>query len=216
MGSAASGGSRTSAVAVPGVGRIMNRIAPFLGVERKAEPVAPPAGAAPAAGTAALEADLSALVDAPSPRPEIAGRHADSRRSARAGCSRRCRARPRTGGPSSRRRWPRRGGGDRGERHRRVGTAGDPRSGPAPRLCAGRRALLGRAARVCVAVTGTNGKTSVAAFCRQIFERWGTRRPAWGTLGVRHGETQLTPPGPDHARRRATRRACWPSCRRAA
>jgi hypothetical protein len=39
-GSPASGGSRTSAVAVPGVGRVMNRIAPFLGVERKADPVA--------------------------------------------------------------------------------------------------------------------------------------------------------------------------------
>lgn len=42
MGSPSSGGSRTSAVAVPGVGRTMNRIAPFLGVERKADPVAPP------------------------------------------------------------------------------------------------------------------------------------------------------------------------------
>jgi cell division protein FtsI (penicillin-binding protein 3) len=42
MGSAASGGSRTSSVAVPGVGRVMNRIAPFLGVERVADPVVPP------------------------------------------------------------------------------------------------------------------------------------------------------------------------------
>lgn len=38
QGSEASGGSRTSAVAVPGVGRVMNRIAPFLGVARVAEP----------------------------------------------------------------------------------------------------------------------------------------------------------------------------------
>jgi cell division protein FtsI (penicillin-binding protein 3) len=41
MGSPASGGSRTSAVAVPGVGRVMNRIAPFLGVARVADPVVP-------------------------------------------------------------------------------------------------------------------------------------------------------------------------------
>ena len=38
MGSPSSGGSRTSAVAVPGVGRVINRIAPFLGVARVAEP----------------------------------------------------------------------------------------------------------------------------------------------------------------------------------
>jgi len=46
MGSPSSGGSRTSAVAVPGVGRTMNRIAPFLGVERKAEPLPTPEEAA--------------------------------------------------------------------------------------------------------------------------------------------------------------------------
>jgi UDP-N-acetylmuramoyl-L-alanyl-D-glutamate--2,6-diaminopimelate ligase len=49
--------------------------------------------------------------------------------------------------------------------------------------------------RVCVAVTGTNGKTSVAAFCRQIFESLGHEAASMGTLGVRHGEVQLTPPG---------------------
>ena len=32
-----------------------------------------------------------------------------------------------------------------------------------------------------------------------------------GTLGVRAGDEQLTPPGPDHARRRRRRRACWPT-----
>jgi cell division protein FtsI (penicillin-binding protein 3) len=53
MGSPASGGSRTSAVAVPGVGRTMNRIAPFLGVERKADPVAP---ALPAVGATPTQA----------------------------------------------------------------------------------------------------------------------------------------------------------------
>ncbi|MDP8915727.1 MAG: UDP-N-acetylmuramoyl-L-alanyl-D-glutamate--2,6-diaminopimelate ligase [Pseudomonadota bacterium] len=49
--------------------------------------------------------------------------------------------------------------------------------------------------RCCVAVTGTNGKTSVAAFTRQIFERLGHEAASMGTLGVRHGKTALTPPG---------------------
>jgi UDP-N-acetylmuramoyl-L-alanyl-D-glutamate--2,6-diaminopimelate ligase len=49
--------------------------------------------------------------------------------------------------------------------------------------------------RVCVAVTGTNGKTSVAAFCRQIFTRLGHSAASMGTLGVRAGDEQLTPPG---------------------
>jgi UDP-N-acetylmuramoyl-L-alanyl-D-glutamate--2,6-diaminopimelate ligase len=47
----------------------------------------------------------------------------------------------------------------------------------------------------CVAVTGTNGKTSVATFCRQIFERLGRRSASMGTLGVRAGTEQITPPG---------------------
>ncbi len=47
----------------------------------------------------------------------------------------------------------------------------------------------------CVAVTGTNGKTSVATFCRQMFERLGRRSASMGTLGVRAGEDQITPPG---------------------
>jgi UDP-N-acetylmuramoyl-L-alanyl-D-glutamate--2,6-diaminopimelate ligase len=47
----------------------------------------------------------------------------------------------------------------------------------------------------CVAVTGTNGKTSVAGFCRQIFARVGRSSASMGTLGVRAGETQIEPPG---------------------
>ena len=51
-----------------------------------------------------------------------------------------------------------------------------------------------------VAVTGTNGKTSVAAFCRQIFNAAGHRAASMGTLGVRATgpggfDEQLTPPG---------------------
>ena len=49
--------------------------------------------------------------------------------------------------------------------------------------------------RVCVAVTGTNGKTSVAAFCRQIFTALGHKAASMGTLGVRAGDEQITPPG---------------------
>ncbi len=53
--------------------------------------------------------------------------------------------------------------------------------------------------RTCVAVTGTNGKTSVAAFCRQIFDRLGHKSASMGTLGValspRAGGEQLTPAG---------------------
>ncbi len=57
------------------------------------------------------------------------------------------------------------------------------------------KALYGRQPAVCVAVTGTNGKTSVAVFCRQIFERLGRRSASMGTLGVRAGDEQITPPG---------------------
>ena len=61
--------------------------------------------------------------------------------------------------------------------------------------------------KVVVAVTGTNGKTSVASFCRQIFERLGHVSASMGTLGVRAGEDQLAPPGlttPDAAEVAAT------------
>ena len=56
-------------------------------------------------------------------------------------------------------------------------------------------ALYGSAPKVVVAVTGTNGKTSVAAFCRQIFATIGHSSASMGTLGVRAGDEQLTPPG---------------------
>ena len=57
------------------------------------------------------------------------------------------------------------------------------------------RAFYGRQPKTCVAVTGTNGKTSVAVFCRQIFERLGHESASMGTLGVQAGADQLTPPG---------------------
>jgi UDP-N-acetylmuramoyl-L-alanyl-D-glutamate--2,6-diaminopimelate ligase len=52
----------------------------------------------------------------------------------------------------------------------------------------------------CVAVTGTNGKTSVAGFARQIYARLGRKAASMGTLGVVVSapgvpDQQLTPPG---------------------
>jgi UDP-N-acetylmuramoyl-L-alanyl-D-glutamate--2,6-diaminopimelate ligase len=50
-----------------------------------------------------------------------------------------------------------------------------------------------------VAVTGTNGKTSVATFCRQIFARLGHGSASLGTLGLQlegpDYREDLTPPG---------------------
>ena len=46
-----------------------------------------------------------------------------------------------------------------------------------------------------VAVTGTNGKTSVANFCMQIFTVLGHKAASMGTLGVRIGDEPITPPG---------------------
>ena len=56
-------------------------------------------------------------------------------------------------------------------------------------------AFWGRQPRTCVAVTGTNGKTSVAGFCRQIFAGAGRSSASMGTLGVRAGDLQLEPAG---------------------
>jgi UDP-N-acetylmuramoyl-L-alanyl-D-glutamate--2,6-diaminopimelate ligase len=72
-----------------------------------------------------------------------------------------------------------------------VVQVGDPRRAYA--LAAA--AFYGAQPQVCVAVTGTNGKTSVAGFCRQIFERAGHRSASMGTLGVRAGDEQITPSG---------------------
>ncbi len=74
--------------------------------------------------------------------------------------------------------------------------SGDPRRAYA--LAAA--AFYGAQPEVCVAVTGTNGKTSVAAFCRQIFNQAGLKAASMGTLGVYATgpdsfERQLTPPG---------------------
>jgi UDP-N-acetylmuramoyl-L-alanyl-D-glutamate--2,6-diaminopimelate ligase len=72
-----------------------------------------------------------------------------------------------------------------------VITALDPRRAYA--LAAS--AFWGAGPTTCVAVTGTNGKTSVAVFCRQIFEALGHKAASMGTLGVTAGGEQLTPAG---------------------
>ena len=46
------------------------------------------------------------------------------------------------------------------------------------------RGFYGAQPATCVAVTGTNGKTSVAAFCRQIWAALGRSSASMGTLGV--------------------------------
>ncbi|MDP1618809.1 UDP-N-acetylmuramoyl-L-alanyl-D-glutamate--2,6-diaminopimelate ligase [Phenylobacterium sp.] len=76
-----------------------------------------------------------------------------------------------------------------------VVTSADPRRAYA--LAAS--AFWGVQPRVVVAVTGTNGKTSVATFCRQIFASAGRKAASMGTLGVLATgpglNEQLTPSG---------------------
>ena len=62
------------------------------------------------------------------------------------------------------------------------------------------KAFYGAQPKICVAVTGTNGKTSVATFCRQIFAQLGHHSASMGTLGVvasmpDGSETAISGPG---------------------
>jgi len=57
------------------------------------------------------------------------------------------------------------------------------------------RAFWGAQPATVVAVTGTNGKTSVATFCRQIFAGCGRSAASLGTLGLQLEGEDLTPPG---------------------
>jgi len=60
------------------------------------------------------------------------------------------------------------------------------------------RGFYGSQPATCVAVTGTNGKTSVAAFCRQIWAALGLHAASMGTLGVlaQTGNVNRTLTGP--------------------
>ena len=55
-------------------------------------------------------------------------------------------------------------------------------------------AFWGAQPRTCLAVTGTNGKTSVVTFCRQVLTRLGRNAASMGTLGVIAGEAPLAGP----------------------
>ena len=57
------------------------------------------------------------------------------------------------------------------------------------------RAFHGAQPQTCLAVTGTNGKTSVAVFCRQILRALGRTSASLGTLGLTVGDEALTGPG---------------------
>jgi UDP-N-acetylmuramoyl-L-alanyl-D-glutamate--2,6-diaminopimelate ligase len=57
------------------------------------------------------------------------------------------------------------------------------------------RAFWGAQPQTVVTVTGTNGKTSVATFCRQIFTRLGRKAASLGTLGLQTADEAITPPG---------------------
>lgn len=46
------------------------------------------------------------------------------------------------------------------------------------------RSFYGAQPKTCVAITGTNGKTSVATFCREIWASIGRKSASMGTLGV--------------------------------
>jgi UDP-N-acetylmuramoyl-L-alanyl-D-glutamate--2,6-diaminopimelate ligase len=83
-----------------------------------------------------------------------------------------------------------------------TGQAIDGLGIPVVRACDARRAYAQAAAafwgaqpETCVAVTGTNGKTSVVTFCRHIYSSLGRRAASMGTLGVVTGDGQITPPG---------------------
>ena len=134
------------------------------------------------------------------------GRAASPRTAARsspATCSSRCRAPRPTGCVSSRQALPR-----APRRRRRAGAAGAAgRRRRSSRSTNARRALALAAARfyprqpaVIAAVTGTSGKTSVAAFTRQIWAALGHEAASIGTVGVvtpkREVYGSLTTPDP--------------------
>ena len=70
---------------------------------------------------------------------------------------------------------------------------------PRQRLALAAARLHGIQPDICVAVTGTNGKTSVAAFVRQIWASMGFRAASLGTVGVvgPEGSTKLSHTTPD-------------------
>ncbi|HEX4196382.1 MAG TPA: UDP-N-acetylmuramoyl-L-alanyl-D-glutamate--2,6-diaminopimelate ligase [Caulobacteraceae bacterium] len=83
-----------------------------------------------------------------------------------------------------------------------TGEAVDGLAAPVVQACDPRRAYALAAAafwgaqpETCLAVTGTNGKTSVVTFCRQILTQLGRKAASMGTLGVIAGDEAVTEPG---------------------
>ena len=188
--------------AAPAAGRVIERIAPYLGVQRAAvnaltdaKPIADPRPAERRGAMSAMR--LSELVHRDlAVDPEITGVTADSRQ-------------VRPGYLFAALPGAKIDGRDFVPAALAAGAAAilasDDIAGvraPVVRESDPRRAYALAAAafwgvqpRTCVAVTGTNGKTSVVAFCRQIFTRLGRSAASMGTLGVRAGDEQITPPG---------------------
>jgi len=82
-----------------------------------------------------------------------------------------------------------------------AGEAIEGLGAPVVQACDPRRAYALAAAafwsaqpETCLAVTGTNGKTSVVTFCRQILTHLGRSAASMGTLGVIAGEEAITGP----------------------
>jgi UDP-N-acetylmuramoyl-L-alanyl-D-glutamate--2,6-diaminopimelate ligase len=74
-------------------------------------------------------------------------------------------------------------------------------SNPRRRLALAAAKYHAQQPEICVAVTGTNGKTSVASFVRQIWQSMGFRAASLGTIGVAGpgGDEYLTHTTPDPA-----------------
>jgi UDP-N-acetylmuramoyl-L-alanyl-D-glutamate--2,6-diaminopimelate ligase len=72
-------------------------------------------------------------------------------------------------------------------------------SNPRRRLALAAARFHSQQPEICVAVTGTNGKTSVASFVRQIWQSMGFRAASLGTIGVAGpaGDEYLTHTTPD-------------------
>jgi UDP-N-acetylmuramoyl-L-alanyl-D-glutamate--2,6-diaminopimelate ligase len=72
-------------------------------------------------------------------------------------------------------------------------------SNPRRRLALAAARYYAQQPEICVAITGTNGKTSVASFVRQIWQRMGFRAASLGTIGVAgpSGDEYLTHTTPD-------------------
>jgi UDP-N-acetylmuramoyl-L-alanyl-D-glutamate--2,6-diaminopimelate ligase len=72
-------------------------------------------------------------------------------------------------------------------------------SNPRKLLALAAAKFYGRQPDMCVAITGTNGKTSVTAFVRQIWQSMGLRAASLGTIGIvsPRGEEYLSHTTPD-------------------